>query len=57
MALYFKCPYCNRGSVDEQGENTVNYEKMLFKCEKCGKELSLKDVIDYAEYAKLENLI
>lgn len=57
MAIYFKCPYCKRGSVDEMGENTISYEKGFFKCENCGRILSLVDAIDYEEYAKLENLV
>lgn len=58
MSFWFKCPHCGRGSCDEMGENLVDYEKGLYRCEECGGILSAyDDTIDYEEYAKLENLI
>lgn len=39
------------------GENIVDYEKGLFRCEECGNIISLDNAIDYEEYIKLENLI
>ena len=57
MANYFKCPHCGGGSVDEQGENAIDFDKGLYRCEKCGGILTLDDDIDYEEYIKLEPLI
>ena len=57
MGVYFKCPHCGRGSFDFQGETEIAYDKGLFRCENCGKTITLDDIIDYEEYAKLENLI
>lgn len=58
MSFWFKCPHCGRSSSDEMGENLVDYEKGLYRCEECGGILSAhNDTIDYEEYAKLERLI
>ena len=54
MAIYFKCPHCGNGSVDEIGETTVDYDNGLFKCTECGNLLSVEeDSISYEEYLKL----
>ena len=58
MAIWFKCPHCGRGVVDEMGENVVDYEEGLYRCPECGGIMSSDDdTIDYEEYAKIENLI
>lgn len=57
MAYYFKCPHCGKGSFDDGGENEIDCEKGLFKCEWCGNIISFNNLITYEEYAELENLI
>ena len=58
MAHWFKCPHCGRGVFDEMGENLVDYEGGLYRCTECGGIMSAEDdIIDYEEYAKIENLI
>lgn len=57
MAYYFKCPHCGKGSFDDGGENEIDCDKGLFKCEWCGNIISFNNLITYEEYAKLENLI
>ena len=55
MALYFRCPHCDRGVVAEYCENVVDYERGLYKCTECGGILSIEnDTIDYEEYVKIE---
>ena len=54
MAIYFKCPHCGNGSVDEIGETAIDYDNGLFKCTECGNLLSVEeDSISYEEYLKL----
>ena len=58
MAHWFKCPHCGRGVFDEMGETLVDYEEGLYRCTECGGIMSAEDdIIDYEEYAKIENLI
>lgn len=53
MALWFKCPHCGKGSVDEMGETLIDYDKGLYRCDECSGTLSLDDCIDYEEYVRL----
>lgn len=54
MSIWFKCPHCGKGSVDEQGENMVDDNTKLYKCENCGGIMSsIDDSITYKEYVKL----
>ncbi len=54
MSIWFKCPHCGKGSVDEQGENMVDDNTELYKCENCGGIMSsIDDSITYKEYVKL----
>ena len=58
MALWFKCPHCGRGVVDDFCENVVDYDHGLYRCPECGGIMSGDDdTIDYEEYARIENLI
>ena len=54
MAIYFKCPHCNKPVADCQGECTLDYEKGLFECPECKGVLTLDDVIDYETFIKDE---
>lgn len=55
MSIWFKCPHCGKGSVDEQGETLLDYEARLYKCENCGGVISsANDSITYEEYVNLE---
>lgn len=55
MAIWFKCPHCGSCSVDEFGENLVDYEQNLYRCPECGGIMSSNDdTIDYEEYVKEE---
>ena len=48
MALYFKCPKCGEFIIDQQGENTIDYEKGLYRCPECGATMSVdSDSVEY----------
>ena len=48
MAIYFKCPKCGEFIIDQQGENTIDYEEGLFRCPECGATMSIdNDCVDY----------
>ena len=54
MDIWFRCPHCGKGSVDEQGETLLDYEDGLYKCKNCGGIMSsIDDSITYEEYKNI----
>jgi hypothetical protein len=53
MALWFICPHCGCGVADEFGENLIDYDNGLYRCEECGGTMSLDDCVDYEDCVKL----